>query len=249
MTVWKTLVAGATVLVVSLGGLVLSQNANADVHPASGVGSCTLKGYNPSTDPEDAKNLPEGDRKQTYKPDDYNCNGAKFAAQGVEFTKFPQPKNFHITNKNVQVPEAGCHTTVCAQSTVQQPSAAVNPLAPFFPPFTHFVILYRENHTFDDYLGDCATTVGPSCNGQVESTNHISSVPNLHALAKQYSLLDSYSTGTQPPSGPNHWWLFSGQSSSSSQQQSYPTAGGTQFDRFLQGTQGPAPAPRRSPWS
>jgi PKD repeat protein len=74
----------------------------------------------------------------------------------------------------------------------------------------------------------------------VQSTNHISSVPNLHTLAKSYSLLDAYSTGTQPPSGPNHWWLFSAQSSSSSQQQSYPAATGTQFDRFLGGTQGPA---------
>src|SRR5262249_40694477 len=64
-------------------------------------------------------------------------------------------------------------------------AAAINPLAPYFPPFTHFVIIYRENHTFDDYLGDCQTTVataGQTCNGVVESTNHISSVPNLHTL-------------------------------------------------------------------
>jgi len=101
-------------------------------------------------------------------------------------------------------------------------------------------LLLRENHTFDDYLGDCATTIQAGCLGKVESTNHISQVPDLHALAKQYALLDAYSTGTQPPSGPNHWWLFSGQSSSSSQQQSYPAATGTQFDRFLVGTAGPA---------
>jgi PKD repeat protein len=54
------------------------------------------------------------------------------------------------------------------------------------------------------------------------------------------ALIDAYSTGTQPPSGPNHWWLFSGQSASSSQQQSYPTAGGTEFDRFLGSDTGPA---------
>jgi PKD repeat protein len=122
---------------------------------------------------------------------------------------------------------------------VWRPAAAVNPLAPYFPPFTHFVVIYRENHTFDDYLGDCATTVAAGCNGQVESTNHISSVPDLHALAKAYALSDSYSTGTQPPSGPNHWWLFSAQSASSSQQQSYPAATGTVFDRFLGGDTGP----------
>ena len=58
----------------------------AAAHPATGVGSCTLKGWNPSTDPNDAKDLPEGQRPQTYKRDDYNCTGAKFAAKlvGIE---------------------------------------------------------------------------------------------------------------------------------------------------------------------
>src|SRR6202030_1342014 len=156
---------------------------------------------------------------------------AKFAAPGVEFARFPQPHNFPAHNQP---------TALSGQSALRaQAVQASNPLAPYFPPFTHFVMLYRENHTFDDYLGDCATTIQAGCHGQVESTNHISSVPDLHALAKQYALMDSYSTGTQPPSGPNHWWLFSGQSASSSQQQSYPTATGTQFDRFLGGTGGP----------
>ncbi|MFE9558804.1 alkaline phosphatase family protein [Streptomyces sp. NPDC006703] len=201
-------------------------------HPATGVGSCTLKGYNPATTPPNAKDLPLGKRPMTYKPDDFNCSGAKFAAPGVEFAKFPQPKNFKITNKSV-VQTVGGHQTV-----VGKPTAAVNPTAPYVPPFQHFVIIYRENHTFDDYLGDCATTIAAGCNGQAQSTNHMSSVPNLHQLAKTYSLSDSYSTGVQPPSGPNHWFLFSGQSSSSSQQQSYPS-NGTQFDRFLQSDQGP----------
>ncbi|TMC12220.1 MAG: PKD domain-containing protein [Chloroflexi bacterium] len=66
-------------------------------------------------------------------------------------------------------------------------------------------------------------------------------MPNLHTLARSNALLDAYSTGTQPPSGPNHWWLFSGQSASSSQQQSYPAATGTQFDRFLKGPGGGYP--------
>ncbi|WP_307795321.1 PKD domain-containing protein [Actinacidiphila acididurans] len=197
-------------------------------HPASGVGSCTLKNWNPGTDPDDATDLPEGHRPQSYRQDDYDCAGAKFAAPGAEFKKFPQPHDF------------AARTGTSTAGTADQPNAtaaaaATNPLAPYFPPFTHFVVLYRENHTFDDYLGDCATTVQAGCNGTVESTNHISSVPNLHTLAKTYALADSYSTGTQPPSGPNHWWMFSGQSSSSSQQQSYPAATGTQFDRFLKG--------------
>jgi PKD repeat protein len=194
-------------------------------HPATGVGSCTLKNWNPGSDPGDAKDLPEGQRPQTYTPDDYNCTGARFAANGSEFTRFPQPRDFHAAP---------------AGTAGAQAAPASNPLAPYFPPFTHFVILYRENHTFDDYLGDCATTVQAGCNGQAQSTNHISSAPNLHALAKTYALADAYSTGTQPPSGPNHWWLFSAQSSSSSQQQSYPPATGTQFDRFLKGVTGSA---------
>ncbi|MGH6656040.1 MAG: PKD domain-containing protein [Actinocrinis sp.] len=238
---WKPTVTLASL---SLAGLLIgsvsSAPAQAGAHPASGIGSCTLKNWNPSTDPEDAKDLPEGDRHQTYKPDDYNCTGATFAQPGAEFTKFPQPKNYKTgdvpTMKQAKVCEAG----KCTEQfqAVQQPAAAVNPLAPYFPPFQHFVIIYRENHTFDDYLGDCATTVQTGCNGTVESTNHISSVPNLHTLAKTYGLDDAYSTGTQPPSGPNHWWLFSAQSASSSQQQAYPGTG-TAFDRFLGGDSGP----------
>ena len=202
----------------------------AGVHPATGVGSCTLKNWNPGSDPGDAKDRPQGDRPQSYKPDDYDCTGAKFARNGAEFTKFPQPRNFPARQ-----PATAAKTAAGAAV-----SATSNPLAPYFPPFTHFVLLYRENHTFDDYLGDCATTVQAGCNGQIQSTNHVSSVPNLHTLAKTYALGDAYSTGTQPPSGPNHWWMFSAQSASSSQQQSYPTAGGTTFDRLLKGVTGPA---------
>jgi PKD repeat protein len=233
-------IAGVAVVVVLVAGMSSGPAAGA-VHPATGVGSCTLKNWNPAADPDDAKDLPEGQRPQSYKPDDYNCAGASFAAPGVEFTKFPQPKDFHVTNRQTIEPVSVCQAGTCTQQTRQvwQPAAATNPLAPYFPPFTHFVLLYRENHTFDDYLGDCATTVKAGCNGAVQGTNHISSVPNLHTLAKTYALDDAYSTGTQPPSGPNHWWTFSAQSSSSSQQQSYPTATGTQFDRFLKGASGP----------
>lgn len=238
---WKLGVAGTAVALITMAGLQAIPANGAAVHPATGVGSCTLKNWNPDTDPEDAKDLPEGDRPQSYKPDDYNCTGATFAEQGVEFARFPQPASFNIADRQTSLPVGVCQAGSCTKQVkaVTQPAAAVNPLAAYFPPFTHFVILYRENHTFDDYLGDCATTVRAGCNGTVESTNHISSVPNLHTLAKQYALLDSYSTGTQPPSGPNHWWLFSGQSSSSNQQQSYPS-GGTSFDRFLKGASGPS---------
>jgi PKD repeat protein len=237
----KLLIAGVAAAVLSLPGFFLTPASGAG-HPATGVGSCTLKGWNPSTDPDDAKDLPIGDRHQTYIPDNYNCTGAVFAKPGVEFAKFPQPHNYQIANTQTAQLVRTCKAGACTEqkTPVWKPAQASNPLAPYFPPFTHFVVLYRENHTFDDYLGDCATTVQAGCNGQVESTNHISSVPNLHTLAKQYALDDSYSTGTQPPSGPNHWWLFSAQSASSSQQQSYPTATGTVYDRFLNGDAGPS---------
>ncbi|TDU01924.1 PKD repeat protein [Streptomyces sp. 846.5] len=233
MMKWNKRSASVALLAVAtLAGASLATAEGAGKHPATGVGSCTLKGWNPATSPKNAKALPVGQRPQTYKPDDFDCTGAVFAAPGVEFAKFPQPKNFKITDRSVQ------RTTGGRQAVVGVPTASVNPLAPYFPPFQHFVVIYRENHTFDDYLGDCATTVNSGCNGKVQSTNHISSVPNLHQLAKTYALSDSYSTGVQPPSGPNHWFMFSGQSSSSSQQQSYPS-NGTQFDRFLQSDSGP----------
>jgi PKD repeat protein len=260
---WKLqLAAASAVVVLSLAGFSLipasgsaqaarpaypahpggHTNPAGHVHPKTGVGSCTLKGFNPKHYPRNAKNLPLGHRHQTYIADNYDCEGAVFAKPGVEFRKFPQPKNFHITNNKTARLVRLCRARTCREHVKQvlAPTASINPLGPFFPPFTHFVLLLRENHTFDDYLGDCATTIQAGCNGVVESTNHISSVPNLHALAKQYAMSDSYSTGEQPPSGPNHWFIFSGQSASSSQQQSYPTATGTQFDRFLTGTTGPS---------
>src|SRR5215469_11689011 len=241
----KLLLAGAAAVGLSLAGFYLNPAVGAVAshrHPKTGVGSCTLRGWNPKQDPRNARNLPLGHRHQTYKPDNYNCTGAVFAKPGVEFRKFPQPKHFRITNTKTVRQVRSCQAGVCRQHVKQvlAPTSAINPLAPFFPPFTHFVILLRENHTFDDYLGDCATTIAAGCNGVVESTNHISSVPDLHTLAKTYALGDSYSTGTQPPSGPNHWWLFTAQSQSSSQQQSYPTATGTEFDRFLGGDIGPS---------
>ena len=244
---WRSYAAsGAAVAVVSLTGFFLSPASGAvgqatHLHPATGVGSCTLKGWNPKAPHPNVKDLPLSKRIQTYKPDNYDCVGAHFAKPGVEFARFPQPTNYRVANRKTVRLVSTCSSGICGahRETVWQPTSKINPLAPYFPPFTHFVVIMRENHTFDDYLGDCKTTIGPTCNGQVMSTNHISQVPDLHTLAKTYALGDAYSTGTQPPSGPNHWWLFSAQSSSSSQQQSYPTATGTQFDRFLGSDTGP----------
>jgi phospholipase C len=152
----------------------------------------------------------------------------------VDFTDVPVGTELHL------IPV--CRAGICNQQTkaMLQAAATTNPLAPASRR-SHVVTICRENHTFDDYLGDCATTIRAGCNGVVQGTNHISSVPNLHSLAKTYALMDAYSTGTQPPSGPNHWWLFSAPSASSLQQQSCPAATGTQFDRVLKGPSGGYP--------
>src|SRR5215467_4149844 len=112
---WKSGLAGIVAVVLSLGANPLSQARSTDAHPATGVGSCTLKNWNPSSDPDDATNLPEGDRPQTYKPDDYDCTGATFAAPGVEFAKFPQPGTFNITNRKTVEPVRVCQAGVCSQ--------------------------------------------------------------------------------------------------------------------------------------
>src|SRR5579859_8104098 len=95
---WKLRTTGVAVLA-GVAFAAFSLNPAQAVRPTTGVGSCTLKGWNPKTDPEDAKNLPLGQRPQSYKPDDIDCTGAVFAPFGAEFAKFPQPKNFAITDK------------------------------------------------------------------------------------------------------------------------------------------------------
>ena len=103
---------------------------------------------------------------------------------------------------------------------------------PYVPPFTHFVILYRENHVFDDYLGDFKN-YNSSADAEVMSPNHINDVPYLHKLAKKYALLDHYWTGVEPPSGPNHWYLFAADTKMISTQTGRYPQNGTIFDRYL----------------
>ena len=128
---WKSRAVGVAVVVVSLGAIHLSPAAGAGgAHPATGVGSCTLKNWNPGSDPDDAKDLPQGERPQTYKPDDYNCTGATFAAPGVEFARFPQPKDLRIANRPTVRPVDVCREGVCdaQMRAVSQPAQAINPL-------------------------------------------------------------------------------------------------------------------------
>jgi hypothetical protein len=60
----KLWMVGVAAVVLSLPGFFLSP-ASGSGHPATGVGSCTLKNWNPSLDPGDAKDLPGGQRSQT----------------------------------------------------------------------------------------------------------------------------------------------------------------------------------------
>ena len=216
---------------------VMQRHGHERKHPATGVGSCTLVDTDPGESARTAKAVYRATGKINFVPDGYDCYGAKFAKFGVEFRRFPQPKDFRVTDRLAVAHQQACIAGAFCQDLrahALAPVAAVNPLAPYFPPFTHVVIIYHENHTFDDYLGDCASLYA-GCNGVVQSTNHVSSVPDLHKMASTYALDDAYSTGTQPPSGPNHWWLFSGQTATQSQQQAWPSTG-TVFDRFLHGS-------------
>src|SRR5215472_7974869 len=103
--------------------------------PTTGVGSCPLKNWNPSKDPKDAKDLPLGHRPMTYTPDGFDCSGDVFAKPGVEFAKFPQPRDFHVTNKPTTRMVNVCTAGTCAKqaATTWSPAATVNPLAPYFP--------------------------------------------------------------------------------------------------------------------
>ena len=102
---WKptmSAVAGG-LFVLLIAGALPNGTAQGAEHTASGLGSCTLKNWNPNADPDDAKDLPEGSRPQTYKPDDYDCTGAKFASNGSEFAKFPQPHDFPARTQTATV--------------------------------------------------------------------------------------------------------------------------------------------------
>src|SRR5258708_27238101 len=134
---WMTGIAAAAALTAITFTSTASQAAGAG-HPPTGVGSCTLKSWNPDDDPADATALPEGHRPQSYKPDDYKCTGAVFAKPGVEFAKFPQPHNFRITNRPAVRLVRPCKQGACPAhlQTVLPPPPPTNPPTPHFPPFT-----------------------------------------------------------------------------------------------------------------
>ena len=140
---WKPqLAVGAAAAVLCLAGFYLSPASGAVTgvgnlpHPATGVDSCTLKNTDPKLAVRDATKLPLGKRPQTYRPDNFDCDGAEFAKPGVQFARFPRPKNFHIVNRRVIRPVRVCQSGVCRgqMQPVLQPARVSDPLAPYFRP-------------------------------------------------------------------------------------------------------------------
>lgn len=91
---------------------------------------------------------------------------------------------------------------------------------PEFPSnLTHFVYIIRENHAFDDYLGDCATTINDTCNDGADYTaggydggasgSHVQDVPFLHYWGQQGTVFDNMYTSEDPYSAQAHSFLFS----------------------------------------
>jgi hypothetical protein len=128
------LTGGVAVIGLTLTGLYLSpaqgsvttgsartavaQHQQLRKHPKSGVGSCTLKGWNPKHSTRNAKSLPLGHRHQTYIADNYDCEGAVFTKPGVEFRKFPQPKNFRIANSKAVRLVRLCRAGACREHVI-----------------------------------------------------------------------------------------------------------------------------------
>ena len=79
------LAGGAVVAALALAGFYLSPANGAaagvapSAHPATGVGSCTLKNPDPKLAAPNPAKLPLAKRHQTYRPDNYDCDGAQLS--------------------------------------------------------------------------------------------------------------------------------------------------------------------------
>jgi len=99
-------------------------------------------------------------------------------------------------------------------------------------PIEHIVIIFKENHTFDNYFGTFPGVSGlqrvsdpplsdhPHThkawlnrnNNPVKEQYIEADIPNYFALAKQFSLCDNYFTDVAGPSTPNHLMVIAGDS-------------------------------------
>ena len=80
---WKTRIAASAVVAVASPTALYMHSASGAVsgasplkNPATGVGSCTLKNPHPKLNLPNPTKLPLSKRHQTYRPDNYDCNGA-----------------------------------------------------------------------------------------------------------------------------------------------------------------------------
>jgi YVTN family beta-propeller protein len=72
-----------------------------------------------------------------------------------------------------------------------------------FQHITHVIFIIRENHTYDQDLGD-----DPRGDGRKELTYFAQALPNVHALVKQTPLLDHYFLNGEV-SNDGHYWANS----------------------------------------
>lgn len=99
----------------------------------------------------------------------------------------------------------------------------------------HIVIIFKENHAFDNYFGTFPGANGATNlqhasdpplsdhphnhkawvnrnNKPVKEQYHESDIPDYFALAKQFTLCDNYFTDVAGPSTPNHLMVITGDS-------------------------------------
>ncbi|MDE1880057.1 MAG: PKD domain-containing protein [Euryarchaeota archaeon] len=106
---------------------------------------------------------------------------------------------------------AGATTTPGFGAAPVDATPLANGLPPFPSNLTHFVYIVRENHVFDDYLGDCHSTINESCNDNQDytsQTNHIADVPFLHQWAQTGSVFDNMYSSVDPYSAQAHSFLL-----------------------------------------
>ena len=112
-----------------------------------------------------------------------------------------------------------------ASSTLPAPHVTSGSLPEFPTNLTHFIYIVRENHVFDDYLGDCSITINSTCNGGSSYNSTTSGTtaetapsgdqlltPNLHSLARQYVVFDNMYSSIDPYSAQAHAYLFTSNS-------------------------------------
>jgi hypothetical protein len=115
------------------------------------------------------------------------------------------------------------HSNSVAGSSPIVPAQLGSGNLPAFPSnLTHFIYIVRENHVFDDYLGDCHLDINASCDdNQAYDSPTLSSAttetapsgdqlytPYLHSLARNYTVFDNMYSSIDPYSSQAHAYLY-----------------------------------------